>query len=133
MIVLAYDDAAGVTAAFNRNVLAVVNRELHADFDLGAFAHDASWNPALERVEIRLRSRRAQIVRIASLGMEVTFQAGESILTEISRRFRREVIARAAQRAGLRRARGTRTRTAGTACRCCRRRVSSGDRAVTGG
>ena len=82
MIVLAYDDAAGVTAAFNRNVLAVVNRELHADFDLGAFAHDASWNPALERVEIRLRSRRAQIVRIASLGMEVTFQAGESILTE---------------------------------------------------
>ena len=101
VIVPAYDDAAGVTAAFNRNVLAVVNRELHADFDLDAFAHEASWNPALERIEIRLRSRRAQIVRIASLGLEVTFQAGESILTEISRKFRREVVARAAARAGL--------------------------------
>jgi len=98
----AYNDAAGVTAAFNRNVLAVVNRELHADFDLGAFAHEASWNAALERIEIRLRSRRTQVVRIASLGLEVTFQAGESILTEISRKFRRDVIARAAARAGLR-------------------------------
>jgi L-histidine N-alpha-methyltransferase len=102
VIVPAYDDAAGVTAAFNRNVLAVVNRELHADFDLDAFAHEASWNAALERIEIRLRSRRTQVVRIASLGLEVTFQAGESILTEISRKFRRDVIARAAARAGLR-------------------------------
>ena len=67
----AYDDAAGLTAAFNRNVLAVINRELHADFDLDAFAHEASWNAGLERIEIRLRSRRAQVVRIASLGLEV--------------------------------------------------------------
>ena len=102
VIVPAYDDAAGLTAAFNRNVLAVINRELHADFDLDAFAHEASWNAALERIEIRLRSRRAQVVRIASLGLEVTFQAGESILTEISRKFRRDVIERAAARAGLR-------------------------------
>jgi L-histidine N-alpha-methyltransferase len=101
VIVPAYDDAAGVTAAFNRNVLAVVNRELHADFELDAFAHEVSWNAALERIEIRLRSRTAQVVRIASLGLEVTFQAGESILTEISRKFRREVIERAAARAGL--------------------------------
>ncbi len=96
----AYDDATGVTAAFNRNVLAVINRELHADFDLGAFDHEASWNATLERIEIRLRSRHAQIVRIASLGLEVPFLAGESILTEISRKFRRDVIERAAARAG---------------------------------
>jgi L-histidine Nalpha-methyltransferase len=102
VIVPAYDDAAGVTAAFNRNVLAVINRELHADFDLAAFDHEASWNAALERIEIRLRSRRAQVVRIASLGLEVSFARGESILTEISRKFRREVVERAAARAGLR-------------------------------
>jgi len=102
IIVPAYDDAQGITAAFNRNVLAVINRELHADFDLDAFAHEATWNPRLERIEIRLRSRRAQIVRIASLGLNVAFRAGEAILTEISRKFRRDGIVRAAGRAGLR-------------------------------
>jgi L-histidine N-alpha-methyltransferase len=101
IIVPAYDDAQGVTAAFNRNVLAVVNRELHADFDLDAFAHEATWNAALERIEIRLRSRRPTVVRIATLGLEVAFRAGEAILTEISRKFRREVIEDAAGRAGL--------------------------------
>lgn len=98
----AYDDAAGVTAAFNRNVLAVINRELLADFDLAAFEHDAAWNPVLERIEIRLRSVRDQVVRIRGLGLEVTFQAGESILTEISRKFRRGGLERAFAQAGLR-------------------------------
>jgi L-histidine Nalpha-methyltransferase len=102
IIVPAYDDAQGVTAEFNRNVLAVINRELHADFDLADFAHEATWNAALERIEIRLRSRRRQVVRIASLGLEVAFRAGESILTEISRKFRREGIERASAHAGLR-------------------------------
>lgn len=97
----AYDDAAGVTAAFNRNVLAVINRELQADFVLDAFDHDAAWNPVLERIEIRLRSVCDQVVRIRALGLEVTFQAGESILTEISRKFRRGGIERAYAQAGL--------------------------------
>lgn len=98
----AYDDAEGVTAAFNRNVLAVINRELLADFDLEAFDHEATWNPVLERIEIRLRSARDQVVRIRGLGLEVTFQAGESILTEISRKFRRGGLERAFAQAGLR-------------------------------
>jgi uncharacterized SAM-dependent methyltransferase len=102
IIVPAYDDAQGVTAAFNRNVLAVINRELHADFDLDAFAHEATWNAALQRVEIRLRSRHAHVVRVASLGLDVAFRAGESILTEISRKFRRDGIALVAERAGMR-------------------------------
>lgn len=98
----AYDDAQGVTAAFNRNVLAVINRELLADFDLDAFAHEATWNPVLERIEIRLRSVRDQVVRIRGLGLEVPFQAGESILTEISRKFRRGGLERAYAQADLR-------------------------------
>lgn len=98
----AYDDAAGVTAAFNRNVLAVINRELQADFDLDAFTHEAAWNPTLERIEIRLRSTHPQVVRIRGLGLEVTFQAGESILTEISRKFRRGGLERAFAQAGMR-------------------------------
>ncbi|MFA9271683.1 MAG: L-histidine N(alpha)-methyltransferase, partial [Baekduiaceae bacterium] len=98
----AYDDAAGVTADFNRNVLAVINRELLADFALDAFDHEAMWNPVLERIEIRLRSVRDQVVRIRGLGLEVTFQAGESILTEISRKFRRGGLERAYAQAGLR-------------------------------
>ncbi|MGK2936507.1 MAG: L-histidine N(alpha)-methyltransferase [Solirubrobacteraceae bacterium] len=97
----AYDDAAGVTADFNRNVLRVINRELQADFDEDLFAHEATWNPMLERIEIRLRATEPQVVRIASLGLEVTFLEGESILTEISRKFRPEVIERSAVRAGL--------------------------------
>jgi L-histidine N-alpha-methyltransferase len=97
----AYDDAQGVTAAFNRNVLAVINRELLADFDLNAFEHDATWNPVLERIEIRLRSVRDQVVRIRGLGLEVTFLTGESILTEISRKFRRGGLERAFAQAGL--------------------------------
>ena len=90
----AYDDSRGVTAEFNRNVLAVINRELGADFELEAFRHEALYNPALERIELRLRSQCAQVVRIEGLGTEVTFLDGESILTEISRKFTRETVER---------------------------------------
>src|SRR4051794_25937188 len=101
VIKAAYDDAQGVTAAFNRNMLAVVNRELGADFDLARFDHEARYNPFLHRVELRLRSRVAQVVRIAGLGLEVPFLAGESILTEISRKFTRPVMERAYEEVGL--------------------------------
>jgi L-histidine N-alpha-methyltransferase len=102
VIEAAYDDAQGVTAAFNRNMLAVVNRELGADFDLHLFDHEARYNGFLDRVELRLRSRVAQVVRIAGLGLEVPFLAGESILTEISRKFTRPVMERAYAEVGLR-------------------------------
>jgi L-histidine N-alpha-methyltransferase len=101
VIEAAYDDARGVTAAFNLNVLAVCNRELGAEFDASLFAHDAHFNRHMERVEMRLRSRVAQVVPVRGLGLEVPFQAGESILTEISRKFRREGIERAYGEAGL--------------------------------
>ena len=91
-IVAAYDDARGVTAAFNRNVLTVLDRELAADFDVDAFDHVALWNDEDEWIEMRLRSRRAQTVRIDALDLTVEFAAGEEILTEISAKFRRERI-----------------------------------------
>lgn len=78
----AYDDAAGVTAAFNLNVLRRLNREAGADFALGMFEHEALWNDRESRVEMHLRSRAAQCVRIA--GTTVRFAAGESIHTENS-------------------------------------------------
>lgn len=84
----AYDDAAGVTARFNRNVLTVVNRELAADFDLDAFEHVARWNPDEERIEMWLRSTRAQRVHIAALALDVDFADGEEMLTEVSCKFR---------------------------------------------
>ena len=101
-LVAAYDDAAGVTARFNRNVLAVVNRELDADFDIDAFRHVATWNPAEERMEMWLRSERAQQVRIAALGLTVEFESGEKVLTEVSCKFRPDVVADELAQAGLR-------------------------------
>lgn len=92
-LVAAYNDAAGVTAAFNQNVLRVVNRELDANFDVDAFEHDATWNPELERIETRLRARGPQQVRVRSLSLDVSFNDGEAIFTEISRKFTRESIA----------------------------------------
>lgn len=89
-LVRAYDDAAGVTAEFNRNVLSVVNRELDADFDIGAFEHVAVWNAAEEQIEMRLRSLRAQDVRVGGLDLDVSFAEGEETRTEISAKFRRE-------------------------------------------
>ncbi|CDO07679.1 L-histidine N(alpha)-methyltransferase [Mycolicibacterium cosmeticum] len=102
-LVRAYDDSAGVTAAFNRNVLAVVNRELDADFDLDAFAHVAKWNQEHERIEMWLRSVRAQRVNVHALGLTVDFAAGEEMLTEVSCKFRPDGVAAELEAAGLRR------------------------------
>jgi L-histidine N-alpha-methyltransferase len=86
-LVAAYDDAAGVTAEFNRNVLVRLNRELGATFDVEAFQHVAVWNAEEAWIEMRLRSARAQTVTIAALDLEVRFAAGEDLLTEISAKF----------------------------------------------
>jgi L-histidine Nalpha-methyltransferase len=97
----AYDDAAGVTAAFNRNVLAVLNRQLTFDFVPERYAHVARWNVAEEWIEMRLRSEKAQSVRSAELDLEVQFAAGEEMRTEISAKFRREVVERELADSGL--------------------------------
>lgn len=102
-LVSAYDDSAGVTARFNRNVLAVVNRELGADFDVDSFDHVARWNPEEERIEMWLRAAAAQHVTVAALGLAVDFAAGEEMLTEVSCKFRPEHVARELADAGLRR------------------------------
>jgi len=101
-LVAAYDDSAGVTAAFNRNVLAVVNRELGADFDLAAFAHVARWNADEERIEMWLRAGAPQRVRIDALDVTVDFAAGEEMLTEVSCKFRPDGVAAELAAAGLR-------------------------------
>jgi L-histidine Nalpha-methyltransferase len=101
----AYDDAAGVTAAFNRNILLVVNRELDADFDTDEFRHVALWDARSEWIEMRLRSERAQRVTISDLGLVVSFEAGEELRTEISAKFRRERIEAELAAAGMRMAR----------------------------
>jgi L-histidine N-alpha-methyltransferase len=88
-LVAAYDDSAGVTAAFNKNVLAVLNRELRAHFDPDAFEHVALWNPQREWIEMRLRSAFAQTVAVPELGLRVEFSGGEQMRTEVSAKFRR--------------------------------------------
>jgi L-histidine N-alpha-methyltransferase len=93
VLVPAYDDAAGVTAAFNKNVLAVLDRELKADFDLDAFEHVAIWDAEQEWIEMRLRSVREQTAHVAALDLEVRFAAGEEMRTEVSAKFRRERVA----------------------------------------
>jgi L-histidine N-alpha-methyltransferase len=90
IMVPAYDDAAGVTAEFNRNVLHVLNRELGADFDVAAFDHVALWDAAHEWIEMRLRARRAMTVQVPALRMRVQFGEGEQMRTEVSGKFRRE-------------------------------------------
>lgn len=102
-LVRAYDDAAGVTAAFNKNVLAVVNRELDADFHLDAFDHVARWNPEHQRIEMWLRASTPQSVRIDELDLTVDFAAGEEMLTEVSCKFRPQGVADELAAAGLRR------------------------------
>ena len=99
----AYDDSAGVTAQFNKNVLAVVNRELDADFDLDAFEHVARWNADEERIEMWLRASTPQRVRIGGLDLTVEFAAGEEMLTEVSCKFRADAVADELAAAGLRR------------------------------
>ncbi len=93
-LVAAYDDAEGVTAAFETNVLAVLNHELGADFDLSRFGYVARWNPDLERVEMAVRSLGAQGVRIPALDMKIDLADGEEIATEVSAKFRRVGISR---------------------------------------
>jgi len=93
VLVPAYDDAAGVTAEFNRNVLRVLNRELGADFDVDAFEHVALWDAEQEWIEMRLRAPRAMQVRIAELDMHVRFDAGEELRTEVSAKFRPDGVA----------------------------------------
>jgi L-histidine N-alpha-methyltransferase len=100
-LVRAYDDAAGVTAAFNRNVLAVINRELGADFDPDVFDHVAIWDADREWIEMRLRSRIDQWIRIPALALEVPFAAGEEMRTEVSAKFRRTGVAAELAAAGL--------------------------------
>jgi L-histidine N-alpha-methyltransferase len=102
-LVRAYDDSAGVTARFNRNVLAVVNRELDADFALDAFEHVARWNTGEERIEMWLRADTAQRVTVNALDLTVDFAAGEEMLTEVSCKFRPEGVAAELADAGLRR------------------------------
>ena len=88
ILLAAYDDAAGVTAAFNRNLLVRLNRELDADFELEGFAHCALWNEEESRIEMHLKSRGAQRVRVGALDLTVEFAAGESIHTENSYKYR---------------------------------------------
>jgi len=100
-LVAAYDDAAGVTAEFNRNVLHVLNRELGADFVPERFAHVARWNAADHRIEMWLRSLDDRRVTVADLGLEVTFAAGEEMLTEISTKFSLDALRDELEASGL--------------------------------
>nr|MEA2797037.1 hypothetical protein [Phenylobacterium sp.] len=97
-LVAAYDDALGVTAAFNKNLLARINRELGADFDLHAFAHHAIWNPAQSRIEMHLESLKDQKVRVA--GRTFRFAKGETLHTENSSKFTVAGFAELAKKAG---------------------------------
>jgi L-histidine Nalpha-methyltransferase len=101
-LVRAYDDDAGVTARFNRNVLAVINRELDADFDVDSYRHVARWNAGEERMEMWLRADNWQRVRIGALDLTVEFAAGEEMLTEVSCKFRAETVSTELTQAGLR-------------------------------
>ncbi|MFE9396617.1 L-histidine N(alpha)-methyltransferase [Streptomyces flavidovirens] len=100
-LVAAYDDAQGVTAAFNKNVLSVIDRELGADFDPGDFDHVAVWDRGHEWIEMRLRARSALTVKIRELDIAVSFEAGEEIRTEVSAKFRREGVRHELAGAGL--------------------------------
>lgn len=97
----AYDDAAGVTAEFNRNVLVVLNRELGADFAVDEFEHVAVWDATREWIEMRLRAVREQHVTIRDLRMSISFAAGEELRTEISAKFRQGALEAELAAAGL--------------------------------
>ena len=101
-LLAAYDDAAGVTAAFNLNLLARINRELDADFNLRHFHHEARYHQEAQRIEMHLRSRARQTVHIGKAGMSAEFVVGETILTEVCHKFRASQIAGIAQAAGFR-------------------------------
>ncbi|WP_250029603.1 L-histidine N(alpha)-methyltransferase [Paractinoplanes maris] len=101
VLVPAYDDAAGVTAEFNRNVLRVLNHHLQADFDVDGFTHVALWDADHEWIEMRLRARRPMRVTIPAVDLAVEFASGEEIRTEISAKFRREGVAKELSEAGF--------------------------------
>ncbi|MCK8681531.1 MULTISPECIES: L-histidine N(alpha)-methyltransferase [Streptomyces] len=100
-LVAAYDDAAGVTAAFNKNVLSVLARELGADADPDDFEHVAVWDPEREWIEMRLRARHALTVKFPELDLAVPFEAGEELRTEVSAKFRRERVRDELAEAGM--------------------------------
>ena len=100
-LVRAYDDAAGVTAQFNLNVLHVLNRELGADFDPAGFAHVACWNDEQEWIEMRLRASRPMRVTIPAIGLDLELAEGEEIRTEVSAKFRRDRVSAELERAGF--------------------------------
>ena len=100
-LVRAYDDAAGVTAAFNKNVLHVLNRELGANFDTDDFDHVAIWDAEHEWIEMRLRARRPLAVRLPDIDLDLTFATGEELRTEISAKFRRDRVAAELTAAGF--------------------------------
>jgi L-histidine Nalpha-methyltransferase len=101
VLVAAYDDSAGITAEFNKNVLAVLNTSLGADFDLDAFEHVAAWDAEAEWIEMRLRSVTDQLVHVPGVGLTVDFAAGETMRTEVSAKFRREGVTAELAAAGL--------------------------------
>jgi L-histidine Nalpha-methyltransferase len=101
-LLLAYDDPAGVTAAFNMNLLARINRELDGDFDLRSFEHEARYNAAERRIEMHLRSRWRQTAHIAAASLDVTLESGETIWTESSHKYRCEEAAQMGTHAGFR-------------------------------
>jgi L-histidine N-alpha-methyltransferase len=102
VLVDAYDDDAGVTAEFNKNILNVLNAELGGNFDLDQFEHVALWDADAEWIEMRLRSCAGQTVELTEIGLVVSFTAGEEMRTEISAKFRREGVAAELAAAGLR-------------------------------
>jgi L-histidine Nalpha-methyltransferase len=97
----AYNDAQGVTAQFNKNLLVRINRELGADFDLDLFTHEARYREDLSRIEIHLVSRSRQVVRIPAAALAVEFDEGESIHTENSQKYTPEMLRALADRAGF--------------------------------
>ncbi|MGZ4494687.1 MAG: L-histidine N(alpha)-methyltransferase [Nocardioides sp.] len=101
-LVAAYDDAAGVTAEFDKNVLRVINARLGGTFDVDAFEHVAVWDPVQQWIEMRLRSRVDQRVRIPELDLVVDFAAGEEMRTEISAKFTEPKVAAELTGAGMR-------------------------------
>ncbi|GLV77279.1 MULTISPECIES: L-histidine N(alpha)-methyltransferase [Streptomyces] len=100
-LVAAYDDAQGITAEFNKNVLAVLNRELGADFDPRDFDHLAVWNAREEWMEMRLRARKDLTAKIPAMDLAVHFTAGEELRTEVSAKFREEKVRAELAAAGL--------------------------------
>lgn len=100
-LLLAYDDPLGVTAAFNRNLLVRINRELGSKLDVDGFAHRAVWNPSDSRVEMHLVSRRRQRIEIPMAALDFSMAAGEPIWTESSYKFEPETVAGILERCGF--------------------------------